>query len=108
MALRPLAFLTGLMWGSIYEECPQAEYTGIAMEYGTLPMMETLQALRAEGWLHLHPEAQPALADQIRQQVRDAFLHRHRRVEGAGGGAGARSAVPGRGRTGRAAQGLKR
>ncbi|MFB2350931.1 DUF2817 domain-containing protein, partial [Priestia megaterium] len=24
------AFLTGLMWASIYEECPQAQYTGIA------------------------------------------------------------------------------
>ena len=67
------AFLTGLMWGSVYEECPQAEYTGIAMEYGTLPMMETLQALRAEGWLHLHPEAPAALADQIRQRMKEAF-----------------------------------
>jgi hypothetical protein len=26
------------MWTSAYEECPQAEYTGIALEYGTLPL----------------------------------------------------------------------
>lgn len=31
-------YLTGLMWMAAYEECPQAEYTGIAMEYGTQPM----------------------------------------------------------------------
>jgi len=67
------AFLTGLMWSSIYEECPRAEYTGIAMEYGTLPMMEAMQALRAEHWLHQHPQAPPALAAQIKRQMRQAF-----------------------------------
>ncbi len=67
------AFLTGLMWTSVYDECPQAEYTGIAMEYGTLPVFETLQSLRAEHWLHLHPEAPAELARAIKQQMMDAF-----------------------------------
>ena len=67
------AFLTGLMWNSGYEECPQAEITGIALEYGTLPVMQTLQALRAEHWLHLHPGAPPELAKAIKQQMKDAF-----------------------------------
>ena len=67
------AFLTGLMWSSIYEECPDAEYTGIAMEYGTLPPFEMMQALRAEHWLNIHRDAPPALAAQIRQQMMDAF-----------------------------------
>lgn len=67
------AFLTGLMWGSVYEECPQAEYTGIAMEYGTLPVLETLQALRGEHWLENHPEAPPELAREIKQKMMDAF-----------------------------------
>lgn len=67
------AFLTGLMWTSIYDECPDAEYTGIAMEYGTLPPFEMMQALRAEHWLNVHPEAPPALAAQIKQQMLDAF-----------------------------------
>lgn len=67
------AFLTGMMWGAVYEECPQAEYTGIALEYGTVPVMETLQAVRAEHWLHLHPEAAPELASQIKQRMKDAF-----------------------------------
>ena len=31
------ALLSGTACAAVYEECPQAEYTGIAMEYGTLP-----------------------------------------------------------------------
>ena len=68
------AFLTGLMCNAVYEECPQARYTGIALEFGTLPLMETLQALRAEGWLHQHPQAPPALAAQIKRQMKDTFF----------------------------------
>ena len=67
------AFLTGLMWFSVAQECPQAEYTGIAMEYGTQPVLAVMQALRAGNWLRQHPEAPDALAKQIRQQVKDAF-----------------------------------
>lgn len=67
------ALLTGLMWCSVFDECPQAEYTGIAMEYGTLPFADVLQALRADHWLHQHPEASDAQRQAIRQQVKDAF-----------------------------------
>ncbi|MEJ5991390.1 M14 family metallopeptidase [Ramlibacter sp. PS3R-8] len=67
------AFLTGLMFTSAYDECPQAEYTGMALEYGTVPVMETFQALRAEQWLNRHPDAPAALAAQIRKANFDAF-----------------------------------
>lgn len=67
------ARLTGLMWVSIDQECPQAEYTGIALEFGTLPFPQVLEALRADHWLHLHPEADPALRRAIQQQMKDAF-----------------------------------
>ena len=67
------AFLTGLMWHSIADEAPQADYTGIALEYGTEPMMAVLQALRAEHWLNNHPEAPAALAQQIKAQMLAAF-----------------------------------
>ena len=67
------AFLTGLMWHSIYQEAPQAEYTGIALEYGTLPIFDMVQALRAEHWLNNHPEAPTALARQIKAQMMTAF-----------------------------------
>jgi hypothetical protein len=67
------AVLTGLMFTAVYDECPQAEYTGMALEYGTVPLLETFQALRGEQWLNAHPEAQQALANEIRQRVTDAF-----------------------------------
>lgn len=67
------AFLTGMMFAAAYEECPQAQYTGLALEYGTVPVMETLQALRAEQWLNAHPQAPAELADAIRAQVMAAF-----------------------------------
>ena len=67
------ALLTGLMWTAIYDECPQAEYTGIALEYGTLPILQMLQALRAEHWLHQHPEAPAEQAAQIKADMLTAF-----------------------------------
>ena len=67
------AVLTGMMWLAAYEECPQAEYTGLAMEYGTLPQTEVMTALRADQWLENHPEAPDAQRREIKRQVRDAF-----------------------------------
>jgi hypothetical protein len=65
--------LKGLMWMSAYEECPQAQYTGLALEYGTLPIMQMIGALRADQWLENHPDAPEAQRRQIKQQMRDAF-----------------------------------
>ncbi len=65
--------LRGLMWLAPHEECPQAEYTAIALEYGTLPVMEMLEALRAEQWVENHPDAPEALRERIKRQMRDAF-----------------------------------
>ena len=67
------ALLTGLMWLAAYQECPQAEYTGIALEYGTEPVMEVIDALRGDHWLECHPEAEAAQGAAIKRRVRDAF-----------------------------------
>ncbi|MCU0814354.1 MAG: M14 family metallopeptidase [Burkholderiaceae bacterium] len=68
------ALLSGLMWLAAYDECPQAEYTGIALEYGTVPLAEVIDALRADQWLDNHPEVDDeALRHSIKQRVRDAF-----------------------------------
>ncbi|MDO8419263.1 MAG: M14 family metallopeptidase [Rubrivivax sp.] len=67
------ALLSGLMWTAAYQEAPQAEYTGIALEYGTLPIGEVITALRADQWLENHPEAPAAQRDAIKRRVRDAF-----------------------------------
>jgi len=67
------ALLTGLMWLAAYEECAQAEYTGIALEYGTLPVLDVMDALRADQWLENHPDAPAAQRQAIKRQLRDAF-----------------------------------
>ena len=61
------------MWLAWRHECPQAEYTGIALEYGTLPLREVINALRADQWLENHPEADEAQGNAIKQRLRDAF-----------------------------------
>ncbi len=65
--------LTGLMWSAASQECPQAQYTGIAMEYGTVPPLDMLASLRADQWLENHPDAPEAQRLQIKTQIRDAF-----------------------------------
>jgi len=67
------ALLEGEMWRTAYEECAQAEYTGIALEFGTVPLLETIDALRAEQWLENHPEIGAPRAAAIKQRLRDAF-----------------------------------
>jgi hypothetical protein len=68
------AVLTGMLFHAAYDECPQAQYTGIAMEYGTVPVLETMGAIRADNWLNQHPDAPAELAEAIRQQVLNAFF----------------------------------
>jgi hypothetical protein len=67
------SMLQGLMWLAAYQECAQAEYTGIALEYGTLPIPEMIGALRADQWLENHPDTPDAQRKQIKRQMRDAF-----------------------------------
>ena len=61
------------MWFAAGQECAQAEYTGIAMEYGTVPFEQVMDALRADQWLENHPDASQAQRAQIKRQIRDAF-----------------------------------
>jgi hypothetical protein len=65
--------LTGLMWSVVDLVCPQAEYTGIAVEYGTEPLSEVVDALRGDQWLYNHPEAPAQLRAAIKQRIRNAF-----------------------------------
>ena len=68
------AELPGQMHRAIYEECPHAQFTGLALEFGTIPAVQVLQALRGDQWRHLHEDAtDDALAQQIQSQMRAAF-----------------------------------
>jgi hypothetical protein len=67
------AFLTGLIWNAVPQECPDTELTSIALEYGTVPMLKVMAAMRAEQWLQLHPQAPAVQARAIKQQMLEAF-----------------------------------
>lgn len=69
------ARLDGLMCLSVYDECPQAEYTGIALEFGTVPMAQVMEALRADHWCHRYPDrATPEQVAAARAQAKAAFF----------------------------------
>ncbi|KWO52471.1 hypothetical protein WM30_24560 [Burkholderia ubonensis] len=57
----------------VMKECPQAEYNGLTLEYGTVPSRQVLSALRAEQWLTLHSEVEASRAREIKRQLRAAF-----------------------------------
>jgi len=65
--------LEGLMWNVVKTVNPQAEYTGIALEYGTVPVPEVMTALRGDHWLRLHPETGAAQRGAIQRQMLQAF-----------------------------------
>ena len=65
--------LRGLMWNAAEQECPQAQYTGIALEYGTQSVEQVMNALRADQWLENHPQADAATREPIKRQVLEAF-----------------------------------
>lgn len=65
--------LSGPIQMAIYEECPEAQYTGICLEFGTLPLAQMIQAMRADHWLALHPEAPPEQHRAIRADMLQAF-----------------------------------
>lgn len=51
----------------------EARITPIAIEYGTLPQEDVLQAIRADNWLYLHGDVGSEAGQAIKQTVRDAF-----------------------------------
>lgn len=52
---------------------PDINWTSIALEYGTLPVSDVLQAVRADNWLHQHGDVHSAQGVAIKNQIRSAF-----------------------------------
>ncbi|EIK93484.1 hypothetical protein PMM47T1_26867 [Pseudomonas sp. M47T1] len=67
------ANLSGTLDLAVMQECPQAQYNGLTLEYGTQPGPKVLNALRAEQWLQRHPRTGSPQRQQIKQQIREAF-----------------------------------
>ena len=52
---------------------PHATVTAIAIEFGTVALLEVLDALRADNWLHNHADASKSWPGAIKNAMRDAF-----------------------------------
>lgn len=52
---------------------PHAEVTGIALEVGTLALLDVLLALRSDAWLHAYGDVRSAEGRAIKKRMRDAF-----------------------------------
>lgn len=51
-----------------------AQVTGMALEFGTLPVEEVLDAVRADAWLHTYGDPRSPQGRAIKAQVRAAFF----------------------------------
>jgi Protein of unknown function (DUF2817) len=52
---------------------PHAQVTAIALEFGTLPIEDMLDAVRADAWLHARGDLQTPQGKAIKAQIRAAF-----------------------------------
>jgi hypothetical protein len=49
------------------------EVVALALEYGTVPIIAMLDAVRADAWLHVHGDVSSPVGSLIKTQLRDAF-----------------------------------
>jgi hypothetical protein len=52
---------------------PQAEVTGMALEYGVISLDASIDAVRADNWLHHHGQVESRQGREIKAQIRAAF-----------------------------------
>jgi hypothetical protein len=69
------ADVQGVNPSAIAQEVPGAEVTAVALEYGVVPVMDTLGALRADHWLYSrgNGDVSSPLGKAIKKQIRNAF-----------------------------------
>ena len=67
------AVVTGSMENGFDGIAQETEVTTVALEYGTKPLYDVLEALRADNWLHLYGDPASDRGKAIKRQIRDAF-----------------------------------
>ena len=67
------AVVTGATPGAILDLQPVPPGPLVALEYGTIPMLEVFGRLRADHWLHAKGDLNSPLGKRIKQELRDAF-----------------------------------
>lgn len=66
--------ITGQVASLIYEACPEARPTSIALEFGTVALDAMFEAVCGEAWLRSYPHAPTEQAERIREAMRAAFF----------------------------------
>jgi hypothetical protein len=67
------AVLNGTNQIGMQQMVPHLDMTGLALEYGVVPLDETLNAVRADNWLHVHGDLNSAQGREIKAEMRRAF-----------------------------------
>jgi predicted deacylase len=67
------ATIQGDINNGVIAAVPQANVTGVTLEYGTVPLEQTLNAVRADNWLHIHGRLVSDQARDIKAEIRTAF-----------------------------------
>jgi hypothetical protein len=67
------ANVAGPVLDTLRRTCAHADTTAIAIEYGTIPLVDMLHLLRADVWLRQHPGAEKQQICAIREAIRAAF-----------------------------------
>jgi predicted deacylase len=68
---KPLsAPLGGVIGGALRTACDGADITSVTVEFGTYPMLDVLEALRADNWLHLRGDPESELGRTIKADIR--------------------------------------
>jgi len=67
------AVVHGTIDQGVCQMAPNAAHTCVAIEYGTIALMDVLNALRADNWLYIHGDVKSELGQSIKAQVRGAF-----------------------------------
>jgi hypothetical protein len=66
--------LHGNLWHAVYDECPQAAYAGIALEFGTQPQEVVIGALRYDHWVARRHDPHDTHLATARAAMRRAFF----------------------------------
>jgi hypothetical protein len=67
------ADVVGVNLYGIARALPEAELTGVGLEFGTIAWRDVLDALRGDNWLHAHGDPASPQGRAMKRVIRDAF-----------------------------------
>lgn len=68
------ALVEGTIGNAAYDECPGTAFAGIALEFGTRPLGQVIDALRVDHWVAARAPDDAALRETARDRMLDAFF----------------------------------